>query len=153
MSFIFRCPWCDQKIECAENDDGQYACCPCCDKTILVKKNPSADDLTKNQDSMTITCDSKKKLGDLIVSEVFVCHGIFHAISAFCAVISLLIAWERNSTTGVWCSGAWLIAAISLAVFSFGIAEFFGFIDRISRESKRTADALNVIRRILEEKK
>lgn len=75
MSFIYYCPWCGQKIECAENDNGQYARCPCCDKTILVSKDPDADGLPKHQkqqessfniESNTILTFKCKECGQMI---------------------------------------------------------------------------------------
>ena len=39
MSFVYYCPFCDQKIQCENEDDGAEAPCPSCHRTIRVRRS------------------------------------------------------------------------------------------------------------------
>lgn len=211
MSFIYRCPWCDQKIECAENDNGQYARCPCCDKTILVSKNPAADDFSKHQkqqetkepekeknltfkckecgqmikqtvsstgtvlecpachsrfpvkpedavpedtahkEQMDVTSGAKKQLEDPLLTNLFNILGCLHGICAFVSLVFLVVKIDRNEN--IFLSACGIGASLTCMMISFGLAEFFKLIGEISHNSQQTADTLDAIRKILEEKK
>lgn len=43
MSFIFHCPWCNQKFDCDDSFDGQIVVCTCCHKSITIKKTVSSN--------------------------------------------------------------------------------------------------------------
>lgn len=211
MSFIYRCPWCDRKIECAENDNGQYARCPCCDKTILVSKNPAVDGFSKpqeqqetkepekekdlmfkckecgeiitqkfgstgsavdcpacycrfvvkpedavpentaHQEQMDLTSGAQNELKEPLLTTLFLILGCLHGMVAFVSLVILVVKIDRNED--IFLSACGIGASVTCMLISFGLAEFFKLIGEISHNSQQTAYTLDVIRKILEEKK
>lgn len=62
MSFIFHCPWCDQKFDCDDSFDGQVVECPNCKKRILIKKKTSLIDGAPVSDDKKIEEEQKQKI-------------------------------------------------------------------------------------------
>ena len=166
MSFVYYCPFCDQKIQCENEDDGAEAPCPSCRRTIRVRRSVSQNGRNAfpgfaNAAQVPPIAEAQKNGAPVqkkesassyilptyerpVLALIFMILAGLNIVGALLSLVFMIIVIvsERNIVGILSAAGGIVVSLVSALIF-WGISEVFSYIGRISNNT-------DAIRRVLE---
>ena len=158
MSFIYYCPYCDQKIECENEDNGTKAPCPACRKVITVRRSAESSQRefassrlnTAGGSVSAVSGNSKfseyvspvhKRPLLAMISMVF---AAFHCLGALISfLLFLFFIMTGKGIAAILSAAGAMFVSLYIALIRWGIAQLISFIGKLSTNSE-------AIRKLLE---